>query len=212
MNCNCVINSGNISISGVRGSTIWIGGQNVFPQPEEPAAGQTALQRADGTGRPANKPVRRLVLPDFKIGVTFSGAYRDTIVLPFCEELLNLGYTRDDIFYDEWHEAIISGVGSDTILQKIYTEHCECVVVLLSKDYQEKNWTGNIEWRAVRDLISTGDGIKICLLKTGQLDWNEINGLFQYQDIAKPIDGMTAKDVAEFINEKYKFICGQTGR
>ena len=105
----------------------------------------------------------------FRIGVTFSGKYRENYIEPLCRSLLKLGYTKDEIFYDFWHEAWINGPHGDSKLRKVYNQNCECVVVLLSPDYREKNWTGHIEWPAVKEMINTGLDEKIPLLGFSQV-------------------------------------------
>lgn len=145
-------------------------------------------------------------IKNFKIGITFSGKYRENYVEPLCNQLLNLGYTKDDIFYDAWHEELINGVHGDAMLQNIYFKYCQCVVVLLSPDYKDKNWTGHIEWSSVKELINTGRDRKICLLRVDSANIGKIDGLYQNQAIAKAIDDITAKDIAEFIDKKYKLI------
>lgn len=148
----------------------------------------------------------KIRVPHFKIGITFSGKYRNQIVEPFCDELLKLGYNKDDIFYDSWHEVLINGVHGDNILRKIYFENCDCVVVLLSPDYKEKNWTGHIEWSAVKELINKGEDDKICLLRVNSADIGSFDGLFKNQTIAKSIDDMSATEVAAFVHQKYKML------
>ena len=145
-------------------------------------------------------------IPHFKIGITFSGKYRKEYVEPFCGELLELGYKKDDIFYDVWHDVLINGIHGDNILRQIYFNSCDCVVVLLSPDYKEKNWTGHIEWSAVKELINTGNGDKICLLRVNSANIGSIDGLYNNQTIAKDIDGMSASEIAEFIDKKYNII------
>ena len=145
-------------------------------------------------------------VPQFKIGITFSGKYREQFVEPFCKALLNLGYTKEEIFYDAWHEVLINGVHGDSILRQIYSKNCDCIVVLISPDYKDKNWTGHIEWPAVKELINTGDDGKVCLLRVGLMDIGEIDGLYQNQSIAKAIDNMSASEIADFIDSKYKIL------
>lgn len=145
-------------------------------------------------------------VPHFKIGITFSGKYRKQFVEPFCNALLDLGYTKEEIFYDAWHEVLINGVHGDSILRQIYSKNCDCIVVLISPDYKDKNWTGHIEWPAVKELINTGDDGKVCLLRVGLMDIGEIDGLYQNQSIAKAIDNMSATEIADFIDSKYKIL------
>lgn len=148
----------------------------------------------------------RIRVPHFKIGITFSGKYRKQFVEPFCDELLKLGYNKDDIFYDAWHDVLINGIHGDSILRQIYFKNCDCVVVLLSPDYKEKNWTGHIEWSAVKELINTGNDDKICLLRVDSADIGSIDGLYKNQTIAKAIDDMSAPEIAAFIHQKYNML------
>ena len=148
----------------------------------------------------------KIRVPHFKIGITFSGKYRKQFVEPLCDELLKMGYTKDDIFYDSWHDVLINGVHGDSILRQIYFKNCDCVVVLLSPDYKEKNWTGHIEWSAVKELINTGYDDKICLLRVDSADIEKIDGLYQNQSIAKTIDDMSAAEIAAFVHQKYKML------
>ena len=148
----------------------------------------------------------RIKVPHFKIGITFSGKYRKQFVEPFCDELLKLGYNKDDIFYDSWHDVLINGVHGDSILRQIYFKNCECVVVLLSPDYKGKNWTSHIEWSAVKELINTGNDDKICLLRVDSVDIGSIDGLYKNQTIAKAIDDMSAPEIAAFIHQKYNML------
>lgn len=142
----------------------------------------------------------------FKIGITFSGKYRKSYIEPVCNELLKLGYSKDDIFYDDWHGVLINGVKGDEQLCRIYNECCDSVVVLLSPDYKEKFWTGNVEWGSIKELINTGKDGKICLLAVDSVNIDDMSGLYKYQSIAKYIDNLSIREIAEFIDQKYKLI------
>ncbi len=143
-------------------------------------------------------------LPEFKMGFTFSGKYRKDYIRPMCEALLKLGFHKNDIFYDEWHEELINGTRGDEILKEIYRHHCELVVVLLSPDYKERNWPGNIEWRSVKELINEGKDDKICLLGIDSVDIDKIDGLYKHQAIPKYIDSTPSAEVAKFIVRVYR--------
>ena len=77
----------------------------------------------------------------FKISFTFTGEYRESVVRPVCEELLKLGFSKDEIFFDDWHPALYNGINAVEIFREIYHDSSECVVVLLSPNYNEKSWT-----------------------------------------------------------------------
>lgn len=107
-----------------------------------------------------------------------------------------LGYNKDDIFYDSWHDALINGVHGDSVLRQIYFENCDCVVVLLSPDYKEINWTGHIEWSALKELFNIGGDDKIRLLRVDSAKIGEIDGLYKNQTI----DDMSAREIAAVLN------------
>ena len=142
-------------------------------------------------------------LPDFKIAFTFTGEYRERIVRPACEELLKYGYREDDIFFDEWHPEIFNGVNADSIFREIYHDVSQCVVVLLSPNYSDKLWTGNLEWPTVRALINEGNHRKICLLRVDDVELNKIDGLYSTRDVARSVDKMTPAEIARFIHRWY---------
>ncbi len=150
-------------------------------------------------------------IPHFKIGITFSGKYRKKIVEPIVYALLDRQFSKDDIFYDFWHQVLINGVNGDNTIREIYRNRCDCVVVLLSPDYKERNWPGHIEWSAIKELINTGDEKKLCLLgiDTDADKVDEIDGLYANQAIFQPIDNMSPAAIADFINQKYHMITGK---
>jgi len=141
----------------------------------------------------------------FKIGVTFTGTYRQKVNL-IVNALLNLGFTKDDIFYDDWHDALINGIDADIELRKIYVDQCDCVVVFLANDYNTRSWTRGVEWRSIRTIINLIKGKKICLLNIDDVDINKIDGLSSYTDIAKKIDVLSDDEIAEFIKRRYELI------
>ena len=142
-------------------------------------------------------------LPDFKIAFTFTGEYRKKIVRPVCEELLKLGYRKEEIFFDEWHPELFTGVNADTVFRKIYHDKSKCVVALLSPNYTDKQWTGNLEWPTVRALINAGAHHMICLLRVDDVDINKIEGLYAPRDVARSIDRMTPEQIALFLHKWY---------
>lgn len=166
--------------------------------PEDPGAGPKA------PGQSAAFPPELPLLPPFKIAFTFTGEYRERVVRPVCRELLKLGFTRDDLFFDDWHSELFTGVNADSVFKTIYHDASDCVVVLLSPNYREKLWTDHLEWPTVRALINEGRHRKICLLNVDHVDIATIDGLKPGRDVAKEVDGMNAPEIAEFI---WKWYC-----
>ena len=102
---------------------------------------------------------------EFKIATSFSGEYRDNYVRPICNELLKMGLSKKEIFFDEWHDAIINGPSADDSLRIIYKKTL-LTVVFLSEEYLIKNWTYNVEWNSIRQHINNGENQRIFLLGT----------------------------------------------
>lgn len=139
----------------------------------------------------------------YKIAISFSGEYRDNCVEPFCRALLMLGYTKDDIFYDNWHKVQFHGANGREILQKIYKDDCRMIVVLLSPDYIDNMWTGIIEWPIIENFIDTKQFKKICLLRIDSANVENINNFINTRGIYEDVDNMSSDDIAEFINGIY---------
>lgn len=139
----------------------------------------------------------------FKIAFSFTGEYREKNIRPVCEELLKIGYQQHEIFFDDWHSALYTGMYADSTFRKIYHDDSQCVVVLLSPNYGEKSWTGNLEWPTVRALINEGAYEKVCLLRVDDVDINKIEGLYSSRDVPKSIDNMTPPQIAQFIHRWY---------
>lgn len=169
-----------------------------------------ASKKAEGAMQPSS--VETLMMPPrFKIAVSFSGKYRDTKVLPLCKALVGKDLYGEsladkDIFYDLWNPVKVNGCGGDSRLQKIYRDQSDLIVVLLSPDYKDKEWTNNVEWPTIRGLKNRGQGHRICLLGVDitKDDIDEIDGLNSGTDIFEPIDDKSPEDVAQFILDVYR--------
>ena len=140
----------------------------------------------------------------FKIGVSFTGTHRE-FVRQIVTALLNDGFCKDDIFFDEWHEELFNGADADIEFKSIYSKRCDCITVFLSKDYNDNPWTGGIEWNAIRSVMNTKNK-KLCFLNVDNVDINAIDGLSNTTATAKKIDQMTAQQVAMFIEKRYSQI------
>ncbi len=84
----------------------------------------------------------------FKVALSFPGEHRD-FVLKVAEELATR-LTRDRVFYDEWYEIELLGVGGDLKLQSMY-EQADLVVPFFS-EYYSKSWC-SLEWETIRGIL-----------------------------------------------------------
>jgi hypothetical protein len=86
----------------------------------------------------------------FKVALSFPGerrGYVSDVVLELKRRL-----SRGSIFYDRDFTGELAVANLDTLLQKIYLENSDLVVVFLCAEYEEKQWCG-LEWRAIREHI-----------------------------------------------------------
>ena len=97
---------------------------------------------------------------------------------------------REQIFYDNWHQAVLARPNLDTYLQHIYHDCADLVVVVLCADYQHKDWC-HLEWRAIRDLIKKRHDHIMFL----RMDDADVDGAFSidgYIDLRRHDDGEVA--------------------
>lgn len=87
----------------------------------------------------------------YKVAITFSGEIRG--FSKEVAEMLAREYSVKKVFFDEFHNDKITGLGADEVLKRIYTSECEYVVLMISRNYTRNHWTGNVEWKAIRDRV-----------------------------------------------------------
>ena len=86
----------------------------------------------------------------FRVAFSFPGETRNRI--ESIASILAQEVSREQIFYDSWHQAVLARPNLDTYLQHLYYDCVDLIVVVLCADYQHKDWC-HLEWRAIRDLI-----------------------------------------------------------
>ncbi|SBT05997.1 conserved hypothetical protein [Candidatus Accumulibacter aalborgensis] len=128
---------------------------------------------------PLQEAKSMLALEDmhFQVALSFAGEHR-----PYVREvalLLTQELTKEAVFYDYHFKSQTAVPDADLVLQRIYHDQSDLVVVFLGGNYQGKEWCG-LEWRAVRDLIKKRDGKRIMF--------------FRFDD--KPVDGVFSLDLA----------------
>lgn len=156
-----------------------------------------ALERlaSDLTIGKIDRSLRPLQDINFKVAMSFPGEKRS-----FVAEVVNslrpaLG--TDAIFYDYDYQAQLARPNLDILLQDIYRNRSDLVVVFLCKEYGLKQWCG-LEWRAVRDIIKSKEDERVMFVR---FDDASIDGVFSIDGY---IDGNVFKtqDVAGFITER----------
>jgi TIR domain/Tetratricopeptide repeat len=134
--------------------------------------------------------------PDYQIALSFAGEQRPLVAAVADRLAATLG--REQVFYDEYHEAELARLNLDTYLQAIYHDRSRLIVLFFGADYEQKEWCG-LEWRAIRDLIKRKSGN----IMPVRVDSGEVSGLFGidgYLDARKRSPEEIAARILERLN------------
>lgn len=104
-----------------------------------------------------------------------------------------------DVFYYPYYVAELAQPDLDVLLQRVYRDSSELIVVFLCQEYGCKDWTV-LEWRVLRDLIKKRQGGSLMLMR---FDDSDIPGFFSidgYVDMRQ----QTPEEVVEIICERYR--------
>lgn len=128
----------------------------------------------------------------FRVALSFPGQHRGYV--ESVASLLRAKLGSDAVFYDNYYQPELARPNLDILLQRIYRENSDLIVVFLCEDYVSKEWCG-LEWRAVRDIIKEHGDAKVMLLR---LDDAAVPGLFGidgYIDITTWSPGETVEAI-----------------
>lgn len=137
----------------------------------------------------------------FKVAMSFPGEHR--VYVSKVVGALRKPLGKDSVFYDFDYQSQLARPNLDVLLQDIYRNRSELIVVFLCADYANKEWCG-LEWRAIRDIIKAKGGHRIMLIR---LDDSEIEGLFSidgYIDATKVSPQKLAKMIVERVSHSVK--------
>jgi Uncharacterized protein containing a TIR (Toll-Interleukin 1-resistance) domain len=153
-----------------------------------------------GTGRPLVDVTQHI----FDVSLSFPGEARAYVEAVALELVKVLGHNR--VFYDNFYKSQLARPNLDTLLQDIYGERSKLIVVFLSQAYGDKPWCG-IEFRPIREIISTKKDEMILYIKTGE---GRISGVFSTDGF---IDAAThtPPELVPLIVERLKLISKQMG-
>ena len=130
----------------------------------------------------------------FKVALSFPGAKRDYVKV-VADELKKV-LPKGAVFYDNDFTAQLAKPNLDTLLQKIYLQNSDLVVVFLCADYQKKKWCG-IEWRAIREIVNNRNDHSLMFMRFDNAD---VTGVFPhdgYVDLARHEPAQAAQFILE---------------
>lgn len=139
----------------------------------------------------------------FAVAFSLAGEQRQ-LVLPVAQEVEAI-LGRSTVFYDAWYEHWIAGSDADVLLQKLYGEQAELVVMCVSGAYGDKPWT-RMEHRAVRARLmqAAADRHRILPVRVGD---GEVDGVL-FNEIAPDLRRKTAVEAAELIVARLNLVRG----
>jgi len=153
-----------------------------------------ALERLDDekTVGKVDRSNSKLADLHFKVAVSFPGEKRRYVSRVVSMLRKSLG--ADSVFYDFDYQAQLARPNLDTMLQTIYREQSDLIVVFLCAEYSEKQWCG-LELRVVRDIIKSRQDERVMFVR---FDDASIEGVLSIDGY---IDGSsnTTRQVADFI-------------
>jgi hypothetical protein len=147
-----------------------------------------------GFVRPA---IGRVETLRFKVALSFPGEVRG-YVSEVARELRDR-LPPGALFYDNDFQAQLAKPNLDTLLQRVYRENSDLVVVFLCSHYEQKPWCG-IEWRAIREIIMDKEDNAVMFVRS---DNAKIPGIFS-QDGYIDANRHTPAQAAGFILERVR--------
>ena len=139
---------------------------------------------------------------NFKVTLSFPGEWRDYV----CEVSKTIKSNIDgEVFYDMDYQAQLARPNLDILLQEIYRNNSDLIVVFLCKEYNDKEWCG-LEWRAIRDIIKSRKDKNIMFMR---FDDSDVKGTFSIDGYISLKD-KSPSEAANFILERLSIIDKKT--
>jgi TIR domain len=114
-----------------------------------------------------DRPPGRVEEMRFKVALSFPGEKREYVAAVAAELKKRLG--RGTVFYDKDFEAQLARPNLDFLLQRIYLNNSDLVVVFLCSEYEEKRWCG-IEWHAIRNITKNKNDHALMFMRFDQAE------------------------------------------
>ena len=109
----------------------------------------------------------------FRIAFSFAGEKRDFVAQ--VAAMLAARFEQDKILYDKFHEAEFANWKLGLLLQGLYHDDADMIVVVVCPDYSKKDWCG-LEWIAIHGMLMSGKDREIMLCR---FDHAKLQGLHE---------------------------------
>lgn len=142
----------------------------------------------------------------FDIALSFPGDHRAIV-----EEIANnlaTTFSEDRVLYDKYHDAELARPDLDVYLPNLYRTESELLVIFLCAEYPTKRWC-RLEWRYIKQLISTVNAGRIMFLSIGDPgDLSQI-GILSGDGYIN-IDSLSPQKVADKIRKRLNINEGES--
>src|SRR5580704_3272254 len=115
----------------------------------------------------------------FRVAFSFAGEKRDFVAQ--VAAILAGRFSEAAILYDKYHEAEFARADLGLYLPGLYHDESDLVVVVVCRDYEQKEWCG-LEWKAIFGLLRKRKNSEIMLCR---FDHAMVQGLY---DIAGSVE------------------------
>ena len=130
----------------------------------------------------------------FKVALSFPGEKRDYVAAIVGELKKRLGFGT--VFYDRDFTAQLARPNLDTLLQRIYLNNSDLVVVFLCNEYEKKQWCG-LEWRAIRTIIKNRNDHAVMFMRFDHADVTGMMSIDGYVDLEEYTPIQAARLIVE---------------
>ena len=142
-----------------------------------------------------DKSVSKVEDIKFKVALSFPGEKR--IYVSAVVDVLRDKIGDDKIFYDYDYQSQLARPNLDTMLQNIYRNNSDLIVVFLCEEYAKKQWCG-LEWRAIRDIVKSKEDNKVMFVRFDNAQVDGVLSIDGYIDA----NNFSEKEIAQFIAER----------
>lgn len=144
-----------------------------------------------------DRPTGRVEEMRFKVALSFPGEKREYVSAVAAEVKKRLG--QGSVFYDKDFTAQLARPNLDTLLQRIYLNNSDLVVVFLCADYERKQWCG-LEWRAIRTIMKNKNDHAIMFMRFDGADVTGSMSIDGYVDLEEHSPVQAARMIVERVH------------
>lgn len=144
-----------------------------------------------------DRPPGRVEEMRFKVALSFPGEKREYVSAVAAEVKKRLG--QGSVFYDMDFTAQLARPNLDTLLQRIYLNNSDLVVVFLCADYERKQWC-TLEWRAIRTIIKNKNDHAIMFMRFDGADITGSMSIDGYVDLEEYSPVQAARMIVERVH------------